>query len=255
MPSSISRVPEKITLVGFTRIQFFDYGAYLGYSTDSWDYRIRSFISHRKHGSYIFNINKTIILLKNALSFFLRIAIKRGYCALVNENLLFKERFDLYFDKMVNIFRRLAIVSEKLERGILTSRKLTHSRKRVFGKFPHTCFVSSPSISDYFIDETAVINIPAAAICDTTLFSLKTVYMIPASEKSFKFMRMLNALFYMYFLKGNMLRMNVFRDDLYRGYKKKLKDSIYRRVDSRFIKIKPPKKKSKLFKLLKSKSL
>jgi ribosomal protein S2 len=88
MPSSISRIPEKITLVGFTTIQFFDYGAYLGYSDTSWDYRIRSFISHRKYGSYIFNLNKTIVMLKNALSFFLRVAVKRGYCALVNEKLI-----------------------------------------------------------------------------------------------------------------------------------------------------------------------
>jgi hypothetical protein len=96
--------------------------------------------------------------------------------------------------------------------------------------------------------------VPAAAICDTTTFSLKTIYLIPSSEKSFKFMRMLNALFYMYFAKGSLLRMNVFRGELYRGYKKKLAESIYKRVDSKFIKIKPPKKKSKLFSSL-SKSL
>jgi len=127
---------------------------------------------------------------------------------------MFSQRFNAYFDaKIIDMFkhRRLVIVSKKLERGLLTSRKMFKTRLETFRTFPHIFFISSPMHSAFFVEESRILAIPSISVCDTIYFPFSAPYIIPANEKSFKTILLLNTLFYLYFMRAFMLRSRLFK--------------------------------------------
>ena len=70
---------------------------HVGYDISNWDCLVSQFILGVKNKIHIFNLNYTFLYLKNALQFFYRVGLKRGFTAIINENLDFTSELMFFF--------------------------------------------------------------------------------------------------------------------------------------------------------------
>lgn len=201
--------------VGVTLMQLLWNRVYLGYEKTSWDFRIRSFILGIKNSIYVFNLNYTLIYLKNALNLFFQFSLRKGYCVILNENGYLrpslKKAFRFYITPyyLETTFFYLIII--RLIRGIFTNNTKTLKKRRLqrLRFFPQLFVFTSPTESRYIINECHVLNIPSICFTDTSYLPVNATYLIPANEKDFHAVQTYITLFLISGVKARMTRTKI----------------------------------------------
>lgn len=182
-------------LVNFTINQLLRKKVFLGYDVSHWDFRINKYLLGKKNRVYIFNVNYTYVFLRRALSVFFNIAVRRGCCALVNENPRFRKPIERRFKKFFRYKRLFRIATSRCPRGILTNHELNKVRIGFFKYLPHILVSLTPYFSSFISHECRVLNIPHVSIIDTSFFIVDADYIIPGNEKSLRTNLFYNSLF------------------------------------------------------------
>lgn len=210
-PTPIS-MTRTTTVFGLTIAQLLESRVYLGYEITSWDFRVRSFILGVKNRTYVYNLSYTVVLLKNALSVFFQLLVRRGFCAVINENEHFIGRLYKkfrFFYKRYFWNTRLYLVFRRLQRGTLTNKRMEGKRLSKFRIFPELCFISSPSESEYVINECQRSGIPSICMFESNKLPVNATYLLPCNEKFFKAVKLYVSLFFLMANKARLVRANL----------------------------------------------
>ena len=224
-------VRKEVTIFGFTLMQLVLRQVYLGYENNAWDFRLRSFVLGVKNSKYIFNLNQTLIRLKGALDFIFRISVRKGACAILNEQVdlfpYFSTKWD--YDYLGNdsyyesASTSLYMLFERAIRGVLTNKLLYKYRKSCFRVFPHVWFFTSATESHYIVEECRKVGIPSICIFDSVSFPVNATYTIPGNEKSWQAVQLYTTMVFLTNMRARLVLTNLWNEKLTKRFIDKLK--------------------------------
>nr|AKT25961.1 30S ribosomal protein S2 [Balamuthia mandrillaris]AKT93836.1 ribsomal protein S2 [Balamuthia mandrillaris]AKT93873.1 ribsomal protein S2 [Balamuthia mandrillaris]AKT94954.1 ribosomal protein S2 [Balamuthia mandrillaris]AKT94970.1 ribosomal protein S2 [Balamuthia mandrillaris] len=216
---------NKGTVLNLTLLQLLMPGSFVGYDISHWDFRVSNFLLGVQNRVYIHNLNYTYSFLRNSLSFAFNVLARKGFCALVNESVIFGPSLKFFFNFhwKKHSLSRISMTFKRLVRGLLTNRKLYKKRRSVFPFIPHIMFIFSPSESAFVVHECFRLHIPSVSLFDTISFMVESNYRFPANEKSKKAIIFFNTISYLFALKAYLVRSRVFRLRVWKRYIFKLR--------------------------------